>query len=52
VLDLGSGLWLLTHEDLRRVARVEAVIATLGAALTAGRQAFEGSPLTEVGRRP
>ncbi|WP_280526069.1 LysR family transcriptional regulator [Methylobacterium soli] len=33
-LDLGAALWLLTHEDLRRVARIDAVVTVLVAALT------------------
>ncbi|KAB1072505.1 LysR family transcriptional regulator [Methylobacterium planeticum] len=33
-LDLGAALWLLTHEDLRRVARIDAVVTVLAAALT------------------
>lgn len=41
-LDLGSALWLLTHEDLRRVARIDAVVKGLAAALTAVRAKFEG----------
>ncbi len=40
-LDLGSALWLLTHEDLRRVARINAVVMGLTATLTAARATFE-----------
>lgn len=32
-LDLGSALWLLTHRDLQRVARIEAVLSALHEAL-------------------
>ncbi|MDR7039613.1 DNA-binding transcriptional LysR family regulator [Methylobacterium sp. BE186] len=41
-LDLGSALWVLTHEDLRRVARIDAVVTALTATLTEARAAFEG----------
>ncbi|GEP05420.1 LysR family transcriptional regulator [Methylobacterium oxalidis] len=41
-LDLGSTLWLLTHADLRRVARIDAVVSVLTAALSADRTTFEG----------
>ncbi len=41
-MDLGIALWLLTHEDLRRVARIEAVSRALTAALLAERSVLEG----------
>ncbi|MER2269085.1 LysR substrate-binding domain-containing protein, partial [Methylobacterium oxalidis] len=41
-LDLGSALWLLTHADLRRVARIDAVMTALAAALSAEREVLEG----------
>lgn len=42
-IDLGSALWLLTHEDLRRVARIDAVVGTLSAVLVAERVRLEGA---------
>jgi len=41
-LDLGSALWLLTHEDLRRVARIDAVVTGLTRTLSAAKARFEG----------
>jgi DNA-binding transcriptional LysR family regulator len=35
-------LWLVTHEDLRRTARVEAFFATMGAAIKEDRPLLEG----------
>jgi len=40
--DFGLGLWLLTHEDLKRTARVRALLRFLGDALAAERGRFEG----------
>ncbi|AWB22670.1 MULTISPECIES: LysR family transcriptional regulator [Methylobacterium] len=37
VLDLASTLWVLTHEDLRRVARVDAVVTALVEGLATAR---------------
>jgi DNA-binding transcriptional LysR family regulator len=39
---MASSLWLLTHPDLRRVARIRAFLDFIAAALTAHRGAFEG----------
>ena len=39
---MASSLWLLTHPDLKRVARIRAFIDFTAAALTAQRRAFEG----------
>ena len=39
---MASSLWLLTHPDLRRVARIRAFLDFTAAALTAQRGAFEG----------
>jgi DNA-binding transcriptional LysR family regulator len=37
-----TGLWLLTHEQLRRTARIRAVLEFVGAALAKRRKAIEG----------
>lgn len=42
LLPQASALWLLTHRDLRRTARVRAVVDHLWAALRAQRGLFEG----------
>lgn len=42
VADVTTELWVLTHEDLRRTARVHAVMEHLTTALTAQRACFEG----------
>lgn len=39
---LATSLWLLTHPDLRQVARVRAVLDHFGPALTAARALIEG----------
>lgn len=39
---MASSLWLLTHPDLRRVARVRAFLDFVAAAMTAQRRTFEG----------
>ncbi len=39
---MASSLWLLTHPDLKRVARIRAFLDFIAAALTAHRRAFEG----------
>jgi DNA-binding transcriptional LysR family regulator len=41
-IDAMASLWLLTHSDLRRVARIRAFLDFIAAALTAQRGAFEG----------
>ena len=41
--ELGVGLWLLTHRDLRRVARVRALLDHLHDTLAAQRGLLEGS---------
>lgn len=40
--ELETGLWLLTHEDLRRTARIRAVLDFLAEALGAERDLLEG----------
>jgi DNA-binding transcriptional LysR family regulator len=40
--DISSTLWLLTHEDLRRSARIRAVLDFLAQALAAERDLLEG----------
>jgi DNA-binding transcriptional LysR family regulator len=42
--DVTTELWVLTHADLRRTARVHAVMEHLTAALTAQRARLEGRP--------
>jgi DNA-binding transcriptional LysR family regulator len=42
-LDLGTALWLLTHEDLRHVPRIAAVIDALGDALRSAASLLEGA---------
>ena len=44
--DVWSSVWLLTHKELRRNARVRAVMDALGRAIRAARPAIEG----ETGR--
>lgn len=40
--EMSAGLWLLTHPDLRRVARVRAVLDIMARELTRLRAVFEG----------
>ncbi|MFZ0460617.1 MAG: LysR substrate-binding domain-containing protein, partial [Rhodoplanes sp.] len=40
--EMSAGLWLLTHPDLRRVARVRAVLDVMAGELTRLRAVFEG----------
>jgi DNA-binding transcriptional LysR family regulator len=40
--DVRSGLWLLTHSDLKRTARIRAVMDFLGSALDSERTLLEG----------
>src|SRR5262249_49778379 len=40
--DIRSALWLLTHSDLKRTARVRAVMDFLGSALSSERALLEG----------
>ena len=40
--ELDAGLWMLTHSDLRRSARVRAFMDFAGAELTKHRRAIEG----------
>jgi DNA-binding transcriptional LysR family regulator len=40
-LDFGMSLWLLTHPDLRRTARIKAMMSFVGDALIAQRTRFE-----------
>jgi DNA-binding transcriptional LysR family regulator len=42
--DLETGLWLLTHRDLRRTARVRALLDFLYDELRVWRPRFEGQP--------
>ncbi len=42
VADLDSGLWLLTHPDLRRTPRIRALLDFLGDSLTQERPRLEG----------
>lgn len=41
-IDLGSALWILVHEDLRRVPRIAAVVTSLAASFQAIRAQLEG----------
>jgi len=41
-LDLGAGLWLLTHEDLRHTARVRAFLDFMYESLEHDRDLLEG----------
>ncbi len=43
IVAFGLALWLLTHKDLRRTARVRALLRYLGDALTAERSRFMGA---------
>jgi len=40
--DLTSGLWIVTHQDLKHTARIRAFLATVGDAIAAQRRVFEG----------
>ena len=42
--ELASGLWLLTHRDLRRTARIRALLDFLYEELRPLRPLFEGEP--------
>jgi hypothetical protein len=42
--EIGSALWVLTHEDLRRTARVSAFTEFASAALSRERDLMEGRP--------
>jgi DNA-binding transcriptional LysR family regulator len=46
--ELDLGLWMLTHSDLRRSARVRAFMDFVGAELTKHRRAIEGEELEET----
>lgn len=46
--DLASELWLLTHPDLRRNARVRAFLTEIGRALLGARGLLEGSDQSET----
>ena len=41
--DLGSELWIVTHQDLKNTARVRAFLGVIGDAIAAQRRSFEGS---------
>jgi DNA-binding transcriptional LysR family regulator len=45
-----SALWLLTHDDLKRTARIRAVMDFLAIALAADRPLFEGKRAAGGGR--
>jgi hypothetical protein len=42
VPELARELWIVTHSDLRRTARVRAFFDVVGAGLAADRAVFEG----------
>jgi DNA-binding transcriptional LysR family regulator len=46
--ELDLGLWMLTHSDLRRSARVRAFMDFVGAELTKHRRAIEGEETGET----
>ncbi len=46
--ELDMGLWMLTHSDLRRSARVRAFMDFAGAELTKQRRAIEGEEIGET----
>jgi DNA-binding transcriptional LysR family regulator len=46
--ELDAGLWMLTHSDLRRAARVRAFMDFAGAELTKQRRAIEGEETGET----
>ncbi|MPZ40519.1 MAG: LysR family transcriptional regulator [Rhizobiales bacterium] len=46
---MSSSIWLLTHPDLKRVARIRAFLDFIATALTAHRRAFEGRPVKASG---
>jgi DNA-binding transcriptional LysR family regulator len=46
--ELDLGLWMLTHSDLRRSARVRAFMDFVGAELTKHRRAIEGQEMGET----
>jgi DNA-binding transcriptional LysR family regulator len=46
VAELDTGLWILTHSDLRRSARVRAFMEFAGAELAKHRRAIEGEEAT------
>lgn len=50
--ELTIGLWLLTHQDLRAVPRVRAVMDFLNAALTPRKAQFEGRSVPVAAPRP
>jgi DNA-binding transcriptional LysR family regulator len=45
---MASSLWLLTHPDLKRVARIRAFLDFIAETLTAQRRVFEGRPVSPV----
>ena len=47
--ELDVGLWMLTHSDLRRSARVRAFMDFAGAELAKHRRAIEGEEADETG---
>jgi DNA-binding transcriptional LysR family regulator len=51
--ELSTPLWVLTHSDLRRVARIRTVLDFFAGALAARRAVLDGSSLAEANvRRP
>lgn len=47
-----SALWLLTHDDLRRTARIRATLDFLAKALASNRALFEGKQTKATSSRP
>jgi DNA-binding transcriptional LysR family regulator len=46
--ELDAGLWMLTHSDLRRAARVRAFMEFAGAELAKHRRAIEGEEIGAI----
>jgi DNA-binding transcriptional LysR family regulator len=46
--ELDAGLWMLTHSDLRRAARVRAFMEFAGAELAKHRRAIEGEDTSQT----
>lgn len=47
--ELAVSLWLITHPDLRKVARIRAVLDVLAAGLVAHRPLLEGTGASHAG---
>lgn len=50
--DMEGSLWLLTHPDLRKVARIRTVLDVMAAALSRRRDVIEGATTKEKGAGP